>query len=250
MKYMFYHLGINGNASEERLAETWDRCRESGLYDELDKIFLYVNHCRKNNPVGDYIKLYVEDKKTEVRFSKKQTATELETVTWLWEFCQELEGNHEIYYSHSKGVFRKNRGFEDYDKEVIYNNVKLWNEYLEYWCMYRREDCWEALKKHYTAGPFLKGSTHEPFHYSGNFWWANSDYIKILHKPDNDIDLTPEFWLLSDLYFEQNACGGLLDTFEVLRRKHFHAVHQPVMYIQNAYIEPILKSSYMNKKSN
>ena len=251
MKYMFYHLGVNPKTSEARLKETYMRCKDSGLYDDLEKIFLYVNHCPTSNRVGNYIDKYVNDDKIEVKFAERQTATELATTTWLWEFCKELEGNHEIYYSHSKGVFRKGQGHEGRRDEkgvkIVSDNVDLWNEYLEYWCMYRRKDCWEGLKNHYTAGPFLQGFPVDPFHYSGNFWWANSDYIKTLHKPDNEIDKTQEFWLLSDLYRDQNVNAGVLDVWAVGRKTHFKSVHQPFTYIQNAYLEPILKCTYYEK---
>jgi len=43
-----------------------------------------------------------------------------------------------------------------------------------------------------------------PFHYSGNFWWANSTYIKKLPKVIGGSYTAPEFWIF---LANPNACN-------------------------------------------
>ena len=126
------------------------------------------------------------------------------------------------------------------------DKVDLWNEYLEYWTMYRWKDCVDALNTHHTASCFIKHTGGHPLHYCGNVWWANSKYIKMLHKPNEAIDDTVEMWLLSDLYAKGNSHMGELDYFKFMRKQHFYSVHQPTLtkFIDNPYNDRIERDSY------
>ena len=48
---------------------------------------------------------------------------------------------------------------------------------MEYFNLERWEECVATLKEYETCGVELQS---EDSHYSGNFWWATSDYIKRL----------------------------------------------------------------------
>lgn len=104
-------------------------------------------------------------------------------ITYLPTFSQENDGRYEypaleiiqslpsdcrVLYLHTKGVTRiENTQMDD------------WRNLMEYYCVERWSDAIWALNQGYdTYGVNWHSS---PFgHYSGNFWWASTDYIKRL----------------------------------------------------------------------
>ena len=80
-----------------------------------------------------------------------------------------------IGYVHLKGLNRKSV----YDQKVF-----DWRQYLAYWTIERWQDCFKTLG---SVSPNIDAVgvnwMNNPWpHYSGNFWWAKSEYIKTL-KP-------------------------------------------------------------------
>lgn len=78
---------------------------------------------------------------------------------------------YNVLYLHSKGV-NGNRF------------AKSWRDYMEYFCIEQWQTCVNGLGIDYdTCGVNLhppQEDVRESSHYSGNFWWATSDYIKTL----------------------------------------------------------------------
>lgn len=105
---------------------------------------------------------------------------ELPTLQKLWEYCQQAQTNEPICYIHTKGVTTPKR-----------RKRRLWRETLNYWVLRRWQDNVVLLEKCDMAGARafnFKMDGHEVPHYSGNFWWANSDYIKGLPSPTQYIE--------------------------------------------------------------
>ena len=102
---------------------------------------------------------------------------ELPTLLKLWEYCNQTKKNEIVCYIHTKGVSTPNA-----------KNRRLWRETLNYWVLRRWQDNLVLLKKFDTSGArrftFKHGGFELP-HYSGNFWWANSDYVRSLPDPDS-----------------------------------------------------------------
>ena len=71
--------------------------------------------------------------------------------------------------------------------EEAQNKIKQW------------EECIKGLEENDAAGGLYESSN--PKHFSGNFWWVNSDYLKTLPKL-NAGNVTKynrgEFWILSE----------------------------------------------------
>ena len=112
---------------------------------------------------------------------------EWSTLKVLWDMAQ----NDDAYYLyfHAKGVTQTG------EKKAY---VDLWRQYLNYFCMLRWQDCVHALETYADlAGCQYKVQTvYYPCHYSGNFWWATSNYIKSLPNPAlfSGDRLEAEFW--------------------------------------------------------
>lgn len=95
--------------------------------------------------------------------------------TWVYRRmmtdAKESTEPYNVLYLHSKGV--NGNPF-----------AKSWRDYMEYFCIEKWKDCVAGLGTEYdTCGVNLRHPVHETTenaHYSGNFWWATSDYIKTL----------------------------------------------------------------------
>ena len=101
---------------------------------------------------------------------------ERSTLMLLKEWCDNSKEDTPILYFHTKGLSRP--GY----------NVELWRLYMEYYNIDRWRYAVSTLSNGWDAyGVNLRDDTEELFggrylHYSGNFWWARSSYIKGLDR--------------------------------------------------------------------
>ena len=72
-----------------------------------------------------------------------------------------------------------------------------------YFVVDKCDTCLELLDSYDTVGCNYTDKPHK--HYSGNFWWATSNYIKLLKNiPDDSLRHSAEWWLLSNEYVRSN----------------------------------------------
>lgn len=97
-----------------------------------------------------------------------------------------LEDNN-ILYLHTKGCTKPH--------DI---NVKSWVDYLCYFNITKWKIALDYLDANDMVGVNLQDRYGEELHYSGNFWWTKSSYVKymkkIIHKQYND----PEFHMTKD----------------------------------------------------
>ena len=184
---VFYHMYCV-NDCVDRFLKTYNKIQESGLLDACNNVNVVL--------VGDD---KVERYKTKINFLKKVKTTcfssdtkgEMNTLKTIQDFCQSAQ-DVQVLYLHSKGVSRgKNK------------NIESWVNYMEYFLIEQYSNCLEKLKEHDTVGVDLYNKPMN--HYSGNFWWANSNYINTLPTFEeglkrgsvNDPRWYCEFWLLN-----------------------------------------------------
>jgi hypothetical protein len=121
-----------------------------------------------------------------INYSDNADLYEIPTINLIRTFC-EYNDDCEILYLHTKGITHPN------DKKII-----DWRNMMLYFLINKCTDCFELLKTYDTIG--CNRITTTASHYSGNFWWANSNYIKSLNKIShgsaNKYDA--EFWILSN----------------------------------------------------
>jgi hypothetical protein len=97
-----------------------------------------------------------------------------------------------------------------------------------YFLVNKCADCFELLESYDAVGcNYLEN----PFrHFSGNFWWANSNYIKHLDLIDNtDERHFAEWWILSD---------PKVKSFSIHNSNvnHYETEYPPEKYCQNPII--------------
>ena len=109
---------------------------------------------------------------------------ETPTINLLYEHA--LKEDFYVLYIHTKGVKHNNTNL----------NVSDWVNYLIYFNIDKYDTCIQNLAEYDAVGVNLNlGDTHTPMHYSGNFWWSTSDYIKKLQKCVYTRYISPEVWL-------------------------------------------------------
>jgi hypothetical protein len=87
----------------------------------------------------------------------------------LYEFC--ATGEYYVYYFHTKGVVR----------HPNCPNVRAWRNYMEHFVLGHHKCCTAALAAADVCGVDWY---QEPWpHFSGNFWWATSSYVRTLPPP-------------------------------------------------------------------
>jgi hypothetical protein len=68
--------------------------------------------------------------------------------------------------------------------------------YLCHFNITQHQTCRAHLHTHDAVGVNLQGAApNDMLHYSGNFWWSTSRYIRTLNKCIHAGHTSPEFWL-------------------------------------------------------
>jgi hypothetical protein len=120
-----------------------------------------------------------------INYSDNINLFEIPTINLIHTFCKDND-DCEILYLHTKGI-----SYPTEQKIIDWRNMML------YFLVDKCTDCFELLKTYDTIG--CNRTTTTANHYSGNFWWANSNYIKSLNKiSDSANKYDAEFWLFSN----------------------------------------------------
>lgn len=146
------------------------RMAKSELLTEADKIIFCVNGSIENNQglIDNLPSLNsnIEVKQVYGHYDK----WEYPTLDFLKKDIDQTDDNFYVCYLHLKGLSRRNLR----DQKIV-----DWRNYLEYWTIDRWRDSVAALNNGFdTCGVNWIDTPWK--HHSGNFWWANSRYIKTL----------------------------------------------------------------------
>jgi len=175
MIYGFHHICFDKNG-KEILQEQLNTLKTSGLYDATKTIYCSI--------LGNMQDFKLPEKYKIVHQAEKSTEYERKILEFLYSFSQTNDAK--VWYIHTKGL-------SHYGKET-YKRVNDWRKYMEYFIIKRWRQCNNDLDKYDIAGVnFLA----EPPHFSGNFWWAKTKYLKNNPTNFNYKDyVETEMWLM------------------------------------------------------
>jgi hypothetical protein len=186
---IFFHVYLKNDFSRI-LLNKFKKFKSSGLYDKTNKIYLVL--------FGDDIELHSEflselqqiySKIEFAAISNQEFKNEPDTLNLMLKKANEYEKNTPMLYLHTKGT--------SYNHPVIKKNIDAWVRYLDLYVINKWEECVKALEENDAAGGFY---VEDPKHFQGNFWWANSDYLKGLPRINSsNVNYLNrgEFWILS-----------------------------------------------------
>lgn len=172
----FYHVCLI-NHWQEIVREQLDCIMSSGLYEASEHIFIgAVGAEEQLGLLSDLLRQLPKIK--IVSYSPNIEHYEFETLQML----KDKSDKREFYgwYIHTKGV--------SWDKEnaKAYTGGTYWRKFMNYYTITKWEDNVANLKSGYDlSGTQIRTQRMSPafkFHYSGNFFWFNSEYVKLL-KP-------------------------------------------------------------------
>jgi hypothetical protein len=216
-KYCFIHSCNLENAGTHRLEHLIRTLRLTECENVFEKIII--------NNIGLPIENIYGDKYEVINCSENSKLYENPTINLINDFSN-TNPNSYILYLHTKGI----RYSKEDDKE------NDWINYMLYFLVEEYRNCISILDEKYdTAGCDYSIELDQkvfdgyhpyppPPHYSGNFWWANSNYLKTLPKlcvqpPDRN---APEFWL-----FQNNPNCYNLHSSNI---NHFHMTYPRTAY--------------------
>jgi len=206
-KYCFIHsfytyaYGIN---VLNKLLESINNIKE-----QFEKIFI-VN-------IGDNLEndmLLLNNEKIQIiNYSNNIELFETPALNLIHAFCENIDNNCEILYLHTKGITCQ-------DNE----NVMDWIDMMKYFLIDQCDNCGNLLKSYDTVGCNYSAQPYK--HFSGNFWWANSNYIKHkLTKIYSDKKHINEWWICS---------GNDVNSYELYNSgvNHYNTRYPSNMYTQ------------------
>ena len=162
------------------------KVRSSGLYDATHEIRVGV----VNNVTGIIPNVRFNDPKIVLVANGPASHYERTTLIHMRNYA-ETDPCCQYWYCHTKGIKYFDRPDNNHEK----NCVISWINLMIHWNINHWRDASEKLKSHDTYGCDF---TRDPVcHYSGNFWWANSHYIRTLPRNIGEDYCAPEFWIHS-----------------------------------------------------
>jgi hypothetical protein len=150
---------------------------------------------------------FKNDKVKVINHSEESNLFEIPTLFKVLKFSK-IHPDCKLLYLHTKGISRNSQ------------NVTEWTKYLTYFMVTKYKDCllhldnYDAVGCNYTLIPYV--------HFSGNFWWANTNYIKtidsiLMEKYD------AEWWILSNTRNFFSMHNSNID--------HYHVPYPPEKYV-------------------
>jgi hypothetical protein len=212
---VYFHIATMGHY-QDIVDEIFDSMIDSGLINYADEILLSI--------VGQGEILHPEFKNIQLARFNNIEIGEFFTLNKIKIFSDSVEDNYKILYIHTKGVSTP-------DNQCITD----WRNYMTYFNIRRYEICLRELLEYDTCGVDL---VNEPCkHYSGNFWWANSLFIKKLPRIDEICNINSkyiltlrhnaEFWIC----MSEGKYKSLHNTNINVYERHLHR------YNTNNYVE-------------
>jgi hypothetical protein len=186
---IFFHVYLK-NDFTHILLNKFKKFKASGLYDRTDKIYLslFGDIERHAEFLSDLKDLYI--KIEYVNITNKEFDNEADTLNFMIKRAEGYEKNTPMLYLHTKGV--------SHTHPIVKKNINAWTRYLDLYTINKWEECVEGLKDNDAAGGFYADDVIK--HFQGNFWWANSEYLKSLPRLNN-LNIgnfnRGEFWILS-----------------------------------------------------
>lgn len=173
-----YHIGCVG-CYLHVVGKQLETLHTSGLYDRMKKLIIFISN---NNESDFMLKNILEKYDPKNKFVLQTSKHNLMEKFAINEFRRHIKDEAYVFYFHSKGVSHslEEKKFHNWRKILDYYTIKQWKLNLK------------LLLRHAVVGCFL--CKYPTYHFSGNFWWARTEYLMKLPNCGNRY-LSPEMWI-------------------------------------------------------
>lgn len=195
---VFYHIYLVNDYNYESIIN--DQLEKLlNLKNKNNKIKFYINITNSDSNIilSDNLIRLMEELGSHVTHTSNNLF-ELSTLSMLYNHALNTVDEYYLYI-HTKGITRLSHLD---DGKYSYKNVENWRHIMEHFCIEQYETCVDELKNYDLVGCnyIPSGTMGVPAHYSGNFWWSKSEFIKKLpnigDKLKSHIDrFDAEFWV-------------------------------------------------------
>ncbi len=122
---------------------------------------------------------YSNDQEMLSNLESNKTISENHTMRLIYNDAQTENCN--LLYIHSKGI----KPYLTYDNMEIFVRYHHWRQYLNWGVLTNWKECIEKLNDYDIVGINYRKDPSP--HFSGNFWWSKSSYIKTLPDPSTKL---------------------------------------------------------------
>ena len=187
---IYFHCYCFGSYASV-LYNKYKKINKSELLKNIDNFYVIVSNTQERHK--DFLQQFstLSNKIKIINLSNPVFNDESDTLNFILQQSNDSSTNRRILYLHTKGV--------THSHQLVKKNVDAWVEYLDLYNIHKWKECVDALDTNDVAGGLYESSN--PKHFSGNFWWANTNYIKTLPEiTEKNYKLfnRGEFWILSN----------------------------------------------------
>jgi hypothetical protein len=143
--------------------------KQVGLWHAASEIHLLMHYSQQ--AFESWASQFLSDNRVVLKYFENSARPlgECYSNRYIWYDCANTQENFYLLRFHTKGLYHRTLPH--------WPVAEKWNQYIDYFNIERWTDCVQALDDGYdTAGT----NWWEPKHYSGNVWWAQSNYIRRL----------------------------------------------------------------------
>lgn len=187
---IYFHCYCFGSYASV-LYNKYKKINNSELLKNIDNFYVIVSNAQERHK--DFLQQFstLSNKIKIINLPNPVFNDESDTLNFILQKSNDSSTNRRIFYLHTKGV--------THSHQLVKKNVDAWVEYLDLYNIHKWKECVDALDSNDVAGGLYESSN--PKHFSGNFWWANTNYIKTLPEiTEKNYKLfnRGEFWILSN----------------------------------------------------
>lgn len=190
--YGFYHICALHNFKDV-VAEQLSVLYESGLYDRSIAIYISLTGPPDLDMEAiEHAKTMLAEFDKQRKFKIVYLSTDISVFERpILHFMHGVSHRFSqepalFYYLHTKGVSQQHQ-------KTANQNIAQWRQMMQFFVIEQWPKCMEALSTNSIAG--VNWRTWPMPHFSGNFWWARSDYVASLPSRIGTEYYEPEAWI-------------------------------------------------------